>query len=269
LGSRLAKFTLLRRFADFLTYKIRSVLLLAVVVLSIVPGTIYFSWPASAKLAFAYAYTGIVEAAFVSQVSFFVNFAETAIGSVIFGRRYNPAPYSTPEITALAKKMGVLGKVKVHVTSNPWIKGPFTNALTGAVYVPLRWIESRPKSEIVSVIAHEFGHITKRRRFGLEVVLVFGFVFAFTFFLSLFTIWQIYLFAELSLTLLLISRVSRRGEYRADMEGAIAAGPEGLISVFEWLKTELRRDDGSETHPPLWKRIRKLEPLLDKDELHE
>jgi len=265
----LPRLSFLRRFADFLTYRIRSFFLLAVVVLSIAPGTVYFSWPASAKLAFAYVYAVIVEAAVLSQVSFFVNFAETAIGTIIFRRKYKPSPYSTPEITALAKKMEVLERVKVYVTSNPWIKGPFTNALTGAVYMPLRWIESFPNSEIISVLAHEFGHVTRRRRFGLEIVLVFGLVFAFTSLLSLFTIWQIYLFAELSLTLLLISRVSRRGEYRADMEGAKAAGPEGLIAVFELLKTKFKGDDGSETHPPLWKRIRRLEALLDNEELHE
>src|SRR2546427_8441030 len=107
LGSRcsrgwiMSRLTFLRKFADFLTYRIRSIFLLAVVVLSIVPGTIYFSWPASAKLAFAYVYAVIVEAAVLSQVSFFVNFAETAIGTIIFGRKYKPSPYSTPEITAL------------------------------------------------------------------------------------------------------------------------------------------------------------------------
>src|SRR3989442_5437005 len=100
----MSRLTLLRKFADFLTYGIRRLFLIAVVVMSIVPGTIYFSWPASAKLAFAYVYAVIVEAAVLSQVNFFVNIAETAIGTILFGRKYKPTSYSIPEINSLAEQ---------------------------------------------------------------------------------------------------------------------------------------------------------------------
>ena len=41
-------------------------------------------------------------------------------------------------------------------------------------------------------------------------------------------------------------------------------GPEGLISVFERYGPD--EDDGSETHPPLSKRIQRLEEMLPNDE---
>ena len=41
-------------------------------------------------------------------------------------------------------------------------------------------------------------------------------------------------------------------------------GPEVLISVFEFWKNKISRDDGSETHPLLSNGIKKLEPLLDE-----
>ena len=43
-------------------------------------------------------------------------------------------------------------------------------------------------------------------------------------------------------------------------------GQEGLISVFELVRDKLGDDGGSETHPPLSKRVRRLEALLDETE---
>ena len=69
--------------------------------------------------------------------------------------------------------------------------------------------------------------------------------------------------AEFALLLLLVSYVSRRNESRADKISAKATGPEGPISVFEHLRAEHKRDDGSLTHPSLSNRIKQLEPMLD------
>ena len=66
--------------------------------------------------------------------------------------------------------------------------------------------------------------------------------------------------------MLVITYLSRRNETRADLEGAIGAGPEGLISVFEQLKNEAKRDEGSETHPPPKDRIQKLTNFLEPTE---
>jgi Zn-dependent protease with chaperone function len=162
--------------------------------------------------------------------------------------------------------MKILGKVRVYSTNNPWINGPFTNALTSRVYVPLSWIKSFPKSEIIAVLGHEFGHVTRRLRFGLELALGIILAYSFALFLNLLTVMLVLVFevAEIAAAFLLVSFVSWRSEYRADRDGAKATGPEGLISVFEKVRQKSGKDEGSETHPPLSNRIRRLEPLLDE-----
>jgi hypothetical protein len=253
--------------ADFFSFKTRRLILLTLIVSSVV-GTFYWHMPTSARWWFLPAYILLIALGIVSQTGYFVQFAETAVGVVVFGRKHRPVLFSSPEIDTLAGKMGILGRVKVYSTSNPWIKGPFTNAFTSRVYVPMSWIESFPKSEIIAVLGHEFGHIRGRARFGLELTLAIALAYSFALILNLFAVMLLLVFevAEIAMAFLLVSFVSWRNEYRADRDGAKATGPEGLISVFELVRQKSGKDEGSETHPPLSKRIHRLEPLLDEPE---
>lgn len=263
----MGRLTFLKDFGDYLylTLTLRRILLAAVVILSVVPGTIYYGWSASAKWDFAAVYISVLYLTMWTQTRFVISFVKTSIGVSILGLRYKPKAYSTPEITALAKKMGVLGKAKVYVTENPWIAGPFTNALSCAVYVPASWLKAFPKSELLGIVGHEFGHVTTRLRFAVEAALAMGLVVGFTLLLALHSVPIIYEAAELSLALLMISFISWRAERRADLEGARGAGPEGLIAVLELLRSKIGRDEGSETHPPLSDRIKRLMRLLDEE----
>ena len=144
--------------------------------------------------------------------------AESTIRTLLFGLKHEPVPYSIPEIDALARKMGIFGKVKVYTSNNPW----FT---------------SYPKSEITSILGHEFANLASRRKFFVELVVASVLPYGFS--LALLMITQIvlstnlllvvYYTAQVSMALLLISFVSWRNEYRADLGGAKATGPEGLI----------------------------------------
>jgi len=261
--SRLAIFKELADFFSF-SFRARRLILLALVVSSAV-GAFYWRMPATERWWFLLGYVWVIILGIMSQTGFFVQFTRTAVGAIVFGRKYRPVPLSSPEIDALASKMKVLGKVKVYTTSNPWISGPFTNAITSRVYVPLNWIRSFPESEILAVLAHEFGHVTRRVRFGLELSLAIILAYFFAIIPSLFTVMLVLVFqvGELATAFLLASFVSWRNEYRADIEGAKVTGPEGLISVFELVKQKSGKDEGSETHPPLSKRIQRLEALLD------
>ena len=264
----MSRFSFFKDLIDFFSFKTRRLILLALVLSSIV-GAAYWHMPSIARWWFTLGYVWLAALAIMSQTGFFVQFARTAVGVVLFGGRHKPVPLSSPEIDALARKMRVHGKARVYSTSNPWVGGPFTNALTSRVYIPLSWIESFPMSEIIAVIGHEFGHITRRVRLGLELAI--GIVFAYAFGVMLLTVFTVipllvYEVGEIAIALYVASFILWRSEYRADMEGAKATGPEGLISVFELVKKKFGKDDGSETHPPLSKRIRRLEPLLDKDD---
>lgn len=262
----MSRLSFFKDLADFFAFKTRRLLTWAVAVSS-AAGMVYWHMPVMARSLFFPAYFWLVTLAILSSSRFFLDFAKTILGVTIFGRRYRPVPFSNPEVEALAAKMRVQRRAKVYVTENPHAQSAFTNAFTSKVYIPASWIRSFPQAEIIAVIAHEFGHIKRRWRsaleFGIAIIASYGF---FVLLLDLVDVVPTIIFdvGYIALAFLLASFISWRGEYRADMEGARATGPEGLISIFEYWKNRIPRDDGSETHPSLAGRIRRLKPLLDE-----
>jgi Zn-dependent protease with chaperone function len=259
----MGRLSFFKEVVDFFSFKSRRRILFALVLASVV-GTFYWHMHPTARWWFFSGYFVLITLGITSQTDFFVQFARTAMGVVLFGRKYKPVPFSSPEIDALESKMKVSGKVRVYTTGNPWIQGPFTNAITSRVYVPSSWIESFPRSEIIAVLGHEFAHVKRRVRFIFELTLAVTLGYAFAMILNLFTVMLILVFyvAEVAMAFLLVSFVSWRNEYGADREGALATGPEGLISVFELVRQKSRKDEGSETHPSLSNRIKRLEAML-------
>ena len=256
----------LRDLVDFFSFRIRQLLLWAVAIVSVTLGTLYWHLPAIVRFVFLPTYIVLIELAFLSNSYFFVQMTRTAFGSLVFGRRYKPVPYADLEVEALKHTMRISQKTRVYVTNNPHAqRSAFTNIFSSKVYLPIGWIRRYHRSEIISIIAHEFGHIKRRWQFAIEATFVVGIAYGLALLLSMLTVMLLLVFDVLyvSVAFILIGLVSRRNEYRADMESARAVGPEGLISVFEDLKGRMRRDDGSETHPPLSKRIRKLKKHLD------
>jgi Zn-dependent protease with chaperone function len=247
----------------YFTFKVRTWLLIAVVAMAVFPGLLIFELPLGLRMVFAYVFVGVTGLALWAVTGVMVNTTLQLVRFLLLGWKYRPKEYSAPEVDALRKKMN-LPKVKVFLTDNPSIKGPFTNTITGKVYLTTAWVKKFPDSEILAILAHEFGHLKMRIRYGLEVVGAVGGVVGFSLLLSLHSVPIIVEIAEVALALLAITYVSWINERRADLTGARAVGPEGLIAVFEQLKSESKRDEGSETHPSLGDRIRRLRPLLDE-----
>ena len=270
----MSRFSLFKDFGDFIfSFKTRRVVLLVLLATSLVPGAFFWLMPAMARSWFFLIYVGLIAIGIVTQTMFLMETAESTIRTLLFGLRQKPVPFSNPEIDALAKRTGLFGKVKVYTTNNSWFKGAYANPLTSSVAVQASWVTSYPRSEIISVLGHEFAHLISRRRFLVELLVASVLPYAFSLALLTFTqvvlstnlLLIVYYTAQVSMALLLVSFVSWRNEYRADMGGAKATGPEGLISVFENELAKSKRDDGSETHPPLSKRIQRLTALLKKE----
>jgi len=262
----MSKFTRLREIGDYLylTFKIRQWLLMSVVVLAVVPGVFIFDLPFEARLVYVYVYMGVAGVAIFAMTNFFSVSIVQLIGIGLFGRKSTTIEYSTPEITQLAKKMGISKQIKVYITNNRFVKGPFTNGFTGTVYLTEEWVKKFHHKEVIATLAHEFGHVKNGRRFSLEMALATGAVLAFATVLAFHQVSVIVQISGFAAMMLVMPHVSHRNEVRADAEGARAVGPEGLISVFEQLKAESKRDDGSETHPSLGERIKRLMKMLDE-----
>lgn len=238
---------------------------MALVVLSAIPGmffSAFYSLPSSIRLDYAYVYAGMISVVGFCMYGAYKGSVVMGIASFFFGRKYAPQSYRPSSVRKLARKMGIKKKVEVYTTSNPWVKGPYTNGFTSKVYIPVSWVNRFPSKEVLATIGHELGHVKTRRRFGLEMAAVVAFVATSSFVLGIHTapiIAEVFEFAQL---MLLMTWLSWRNEKRADMLSGAAMGPEGLISVFEQLRVESKRDDGSETHPPLKDRIAGLSKLL-------
>lgn len=251
------------------TFRIRRILLLILVALSVALGPFLFFLPYWLRLSLAYLYAGTISVSGFFMCRVFRNNLKSTIGSTFLGWHYKPREF-TPEqyraygVAKILNDMGIKKKVTVYQTANPWIGGPFTNLLTKKVYVPVSWLKKFPApQDMRAVLGHELAHVKTEGKLWRESSLGMGVVVGLSLFVGLFSIRLVTVTFELSLAFLVLTAISWRNERRADMEGATVTGPEGLISVFEQLAAESNRDDGSETHPPLRDRILRLSRLLD------
>lgn len=255
----------LREIGDYfyINFKIRRMLFFSLLLLSIVPGTFIYLLPIEVRLLFTYIFVSMTVMSILGVYGMFKGIISMTLTSILFSRKYSLHEYSAPGLKHLIRKMNLLGKVKIYVTSNPAINSPFVNIITSKVYVPVSWLKQYPPKEVLSTLSHEFEHIKTRRRYGYEMFLSFGFVLMISLILAFYTLLFIVEIAEFSMLMLALTFVSRRNEIRADFGGSKAIGPEGLISVFEQIKGESINDYGSETHPSFEERIARLTKLLD------
>ncbi len=260
---RASKITLFKDFAEFLSFRDRRRVVLGVLVSS-VTGTFYWLMPAVIRWWFFYVYAGLTGLFIASQATLFVKLAGTNISFLFSRGKYKRIPYLDPEVDALARRMGIGTKVKVFATDDPRVKAS-TNPFTSTIYFSAEWLRGLlSKSEILGVFGHEFGHITRIKQFVIEIILAVVLSYAFAWGLYFFTVFVlstallalVFNVAEIAIAMLLVNFVCWRAEYRSDKESAKVNGPEGLISVFQLIGEP---NDGSETHPPSLKRIRRLE----------
>lgn len=250
------------------TFKIRRILLLIVIGLSLLfTGPLFFRLAVWMRIDLIYVYVGVAYVTGFCMYGAFKQPLKSLFGSILMGWKYKPREFTPEEyaaygVTKIVNAMGIKRRIRVYVTPNPWIEGPFTNAVSNKVYMPVSWMNRFPRLDMRGVLGHELGHVKTKGKFLRDFVVGIGGVIGATFFFGMYSITIIVTIFELALTFLVLTVISWKNERRADFEGARVTGPEGLISVFEVLLTESRRDDGSETHPPLRDRIGRLTALL-------
>lgn len=70
--------------------------------------------------------------------------------------------------------MGVKKRVRIFETNNPWIDGPFTNAFSNNIYIPVKWRAENPRLDLRGVIGHELAHVKTKWKFAQDVALGIG-----------------------------------------------------------------------------------------------
>jgi Zn-dependent protease with chaperone function len=261
-------------FKELLTYRTKRIVSIILIIFGIFSTEVFFL-PLTLRMVYAYIFIGLTLIPILSMVNMITGSIETMVRVALYNRKHKPRVEVWPEIKEIMQKMGIKHSGEVFITDNPAVQNnAFVNLYTKRITLSESWQKIFHRTETLATIGHELGHIKGQKRFVGEMMAVFlgsvGFVFLFSITALSLGLPVIPIFAQITtitLMFLLLSLVMWRNEYRADKEGARATSPEALIAVFEGLQGNQRiankKDYGSETHPPLHSRIKRLKSLLD------
>lgn len=257
----------LKELCRYIGYKLRQKFLLITLLICIVPIQLILLFP----LEFRYVYLiilfsfGFIPIYYTTNLIFY-SFIQL-IYTNFYSLKYKPQKIYIPKLKQIAEKMGLKNYNKpVLVTDNPKIESPYINPFSGLITLPSNF-QKRFKlhnTELYATLAHELGHLKTRRKFLIEFSITFLVIIILTFLIGIINPIAV-VFAESAIIMLLIPKIMRNNEYRADELGAKATSPEALIATFESLKSNYKNDEGSDTHPPLQERINRLMKLLDDE----
>jgi Zn-dependent protease with chaperone function len=263
--------SVIQELREWLTFRTKRLATLSLIILGILSAALIFL-PLTLRYVYAAAFIALTMVPIWSAVNMFTGSIITLVQIILYDRKHKPRVEIWPEVIDLAKKMGIQHSGEVFISSNPSIHNAFVNLYTKKITVSESWLAQFHKTETVATLGHELGHIKGQRRFMCEMLSVMlcsiMFTIGFSFIAIELRLFVVPIFLQITtfaLMMLLLSFVLWRNEYRADVYGALATSPEALIAVFQGLQgmgRSKKRDYGSETHPPLHARIRRLERLL-------
>lgn len=261
-------------FKEMLSFRTKRFAGISLVILGIMSAGLFFV-PLTLRLIYAIAFFTLTMVSLSSMVNMVTGSIISQVQVTLYNRKHKPRVEIWPEIKEVTKRLGIQHSGEILITSCPSIHNAGVNLYTKKITVSESWLAQFHRTETVATIGHELGHIKGERRFTSEMMLVMvgsiTFALAFSFMaieLRLFVIPIFLQITTLTLMMLLLNLVLWRNEYRADMYGALATSPTALIAVFEGLqgmqRSKGKKDQGSETHPPLYARINRLKMLLDQ-----
>jgi len=259
--------TRLKQFGRLLSYKLKQKIVVITIGVCSIPAILLFSLPLTVRLAYSVIVICLGMVPISSAVNLLVGSSVQSIQISLYNRKHKPQKVFNPRVKEMAERIGLKNYNKpINITDNPSVKTPFVNLGTEQITLPSHFKEefNLADIEVDVTLGHELGHIKTKRTVMKELLLVSFGTTAISFLLGLITIPILCQIAEFAIMMYLLTRVLRRNELRADIEGAKAVTPEALISVFESFKARFKKDEGSDTHPSLQERIDRLMPLLDE-----
>lgn len=258
---------------ELLTFRKKRAIAVSLVVLGVLSIGLLFL-PLTLRLFYFGAFTVLTEIVVLSTVNTVASPVITQIKVSLYNRKNKPRVEVRPKVKELAERMGIEHSGEISITSCPSINNAYVNLYTKKITISESWINQFHETEVLATLGHELGHIKGERRFTIELLSVLvasmGFATGLIIVAALFRLFLVPIFIQvttLTLAMLMLSVVLWRNEYRADKYGAEATSPEALIAVFEGLqgmqKSNGKKDEGSETHPPLHSRIKRLERMFE------
>lgn len=224
--------TRLREFGRLLSYKLKQEIVVVTIGVCSIPAILLFSLPLTVRLAYAFIVTCFGMVSIFFAVNLIVGSALQSIQISLYNRKHKPQKVFIPRVKEMAERIGLKNYNKpINITDNPSVTSPFVNLGTGEITLPSSFKTEYKLADIeVDVtLGHELGHLKTKPTVVKELLLVgFGTI-AISFLLGLITIPMISQIAEFAVMMFFLSRVLRRNELRADMEGAKAVTPEALI----------------------------------------
>jgi len=142
-------------------------------------------------------------------------------------------------------------------------KSSLAFATKNRIYVGDQLLQTAPDDEIAGLIAHEMGHFLRRRWHVIRRIIFWLRVILFLIVFS--EVGRSDAGTIIGVTALVAFTLARiplnwRQEYAADAEAANRLGPSAMVVSLEKLK-EANYDGVSFTHPPLSKRIKRLQSM--------
>jgi Zn-dependent protease with chaperone function len=259
----------LREFGRFLSFRNKRRLTIGVIALAIIPSTLLFYLPVEIRYLYAIGLTLLATVPIYSTVQMVTGSVIQLIRIALYNRKHKPKEVHFPEVKSIAKKMGLAYDKSIYVTENPHVKSAYVNLFSKKITIPSSSFTECHRSEILAIVGHELGHIKNNGKYRKEILLAsfapFVLIVGLVFVTQFFALAYIPVFIQIgsySLMMLILSYVFWRNEYRADEESAKTVGAAPLIAVFELFQSKVKKDEGSDTHPPLHDRIKRLESFL-------
>lgn len=195
---------------------------------------------------------------FLAAGRFFGMMINSNLQIALYNRNHKPEESMDPDLTRLAATVEVDYTKPIYLTDNPKVDSPYTNAPKKAITFPVDWISRYRRELFLGGAMHEVGHIKYRRRFYFEILGVGALTVLFSLFLGLRLPVSAVILTQTPFLLIAFTWVARNNETRCDDLAADVMGEDAVIALLEDLGKRFGFDRGSETHPAVRHRIKRL-----------
>lgn len=179
--------------------------------------------------------------------------------------RERKTPHTVPKVLEYAKEIGIKKDIKVFVTNKKGLAN--TNIFSRTIRVNKDFYEKLTSEELIFVLGHEIGHLTKKLTLMQKVSMIPCFALIVFVYLTG-TVSDFTIFPAIATLILTSNLITRWEEFRADEIGSYLVTKEVAISALKKTYEKKGLEHSSDTHPSGNERIENLERFYANPMLH-